>query len=96
MNDKIREKLETLARAGIEYENMHNRLIALDEEWTRLQSVEIASGKKPDVAWWAVYNTPRGKELKVLLKMAEFDRLHANFQYEEIKLAARAMIQCGE
>ena len=80
----------------IDYETAFDRCVAINDEWNSMQSAEIASGRTPEAAWWAVYQSPRGKELSDMGRIAEFDKVRAGFQYDAVMLAAKALIALKE
>jgi len=92
----IQEKLDAMSRVRTEYELAFDRCEDIDQEWTSLQLSEIAAGKSPDDAWWGVFQTPRGKELKEMNRIAQFDKVRAGFHYDAVMLAAKALIAMKE
>ena len=94
--NRIQEKLDAMSRVRIDYETAFDRCVAINDEWNSMQLAEIAAGKTPEDAWWAVYRSPRGKELSDMGRIAQFDKVHAGFQYDAFLLAAKALIALKE
>ena len=96
MKEQLQDKLVAMERAICAYEAAFNLYVSIHDEWCNLQSVEIAAGATPEEAWWAVFQSARGKELYALDRQAQFDKTRAGFQYDSVVMAAKALIALKE